>query len=259
MTDAMAGRHVGPVLVAEREARERQALAAALRAAGRPVIEVADAAACLVAAAAPELAAVVLDLDLPGMETVALVRAVRARCAGRLVVAVAPVDGTARWRAAQAAGADDWVTRPYRVGEVEGRLRWAPPTDDAADRAGQDPGPRLFRWAHGDLELDLDRRVLRRAGSDVALTRHELGLLEVLVANPGRLLSHEALLKTVWGPAYGTESAYLRTFMSQLRRKLGDDARRPALIRTEPGLGYRWIAPAGTGATVGAAAAAGVQ
>ena len=242
----MAGHHIGPVLVAEREARERQALGAALRAAGRPVIEVADAGACLVAAAAPELAAVVLDLDLPGMEPVALVRAVRTRCSGRLVVAVAPSDGAARWEAALAAGADDWVSRPFRVGEVEGRLRSAPAMG-ATDRQGPAPGLGVLRWADGDMELDLGRRVLRRAGADVALTPHELGLLEVLVANPGRLLSHEALLKVVWGPAYGTESAYLRTFMSQLRRKLGDDARRPAMIRTEPGLGYRWIAPAGTG------------
>jgi len=240
----MAGRRVGPVLVAEREARERQALGAALRAAGRPVIEVADAEACLVAARAPELAAVVLDLDLPGMEPVALVRAVRHRCAGRLVVAVAPSDGMHRWEAAQAAGADDWVARPLRAEDVEGRLRRAPDhaPDDRLERPA--PGPRVLRWAERDLELDLDRRMLRRAGTDVALTPHELGLLEVLVANPGRLLSHEALLKAVWGPAYGIESAYLRTFMSQLRRKLGDDARRPGLIRTEPGLGYRWIAAA---------------
>lgn len=242
MTDAMAGRHAGPVLLAEREARERQALGAALRGGGRPVIEVADAEACLVAAGAPELAAVVLGLDLPGMEPAALVRAVRARCAGRLVVAAAVPEGTAApWDAALAAGADDWVTKPFRVGEVEGRLRGAPPRPDT------DTGPRVLCWRDGDLELDLDRRVLRRAGADVALTPHELGLLEVLVANPGRLLSHEALLKAVWGPAYGTESAYLRTFMSQLRRKLGDDARVPTMIRTEPGLGYRWIARATAG------------
>lgn len=242
MTDGTAGRHVGPVLVAERQARERQALGAALRAGGRPVIEVADAGSCLVAAAAPELAAVVLDLDLPGMEPLTLVRAVRARCAGRLVVAVAPSDGVAaRWEAAQAAGADDWVTRPLRAGEVEGRLRPAS-RPEPNDRPEPPPGRRVLRWADRDLELDLDRRVLRRAGADVALTPHELGLLEVLAANPGRLLSHETLLKAVWGPAYGTESAYLRTFMSQLRRKLGDDARRPVLVRTEPGLGYRWIA-----------------
>lgn len=241
MTDGTAGRRLGPVLVAEREARERQALGAALRAGGRPVIEVADADACLVAAGAPELAAVVLDLDLPGMEPVVLVRAVRSRCAGRLVVAVAPSDGIDRWEAASAAGADDWVARPFRVGEVEGRLRRAPGPAPAG-RVEPAPASRALRWAERDLELDLDRRVLRRAGADVALTPHELGLLEVLASNPGRLLNHEALLKAVWGPAYGTESAYLRTFMSQLRRKLGDDARRPALIRTEPGLGYRWIA-----------------
>lgn len=231
----MAADGAGPVLVAEREARDRQELGAALRAGGRPVIEVADASACLVAAGAPELAAVVLGLDLPGMEPVALVRAVRARCRGRLVVA-APAPDRASCEAALAAGADDWVTRPFRPGEVEGRLRGPSPRSGPAGRRA------VVCWG-GDLELDLDRRILRRSGVDVALTPHELGLLEVLVANPGRLLSHEALLKAVWGPAYGSESAYLRTFVSQLRRKLGDRARVPAMIRTEPGLGYRWIAP----------------
>ena len=235
----MADHRGGPVLVAEREARDRQELGAALRAGGRPVIEVADAPACLVAAAAPELSAVVLGLDLPGMDPVALVRAVRTRCRGRLVVA-APTPDRTSLEAALAAGADDWVAKPFRPGEVEGRLR------SAASGAEPPRSGSVVCWGP-DLELDLDRRVLRRAGADVALTPHELGLLEVLVANPGRLLSHEALLKAVWGPAYGSESAYLRTFMSQLRRKLGDHARVPAMIRTEPGLGYRWIARTTTG------------
>ncbi len=235
----MAGQRVGPVLVAEREARDRQELGAALRAGGRPVIEVADAAACLVVAGVPELAAVVLAFDLPGMDPLALVRAVRARCPGCLVVAV-PTPDPDSCRAALAAGADDWVTKPFRPGEVVGRL-------DSAASPWREPGPRgrVLCWG-GDLELDLDRRVLHRAGAEVALTPHELGLLEVLVTNRGRLLSHEALLKAVWGPAYGSETAYLRTFMSQLRRKLGDRARVPAMIRTEPGLGYRWIAPTTT-------------
>lgn len=236
MTDAMpdAG---GPVLVAESGNRARQELGSALRAGGRPVIEVADVAGCLAAAGLPDLAAVVLALDLPGrLGPVALVGAVRDRCRGaRLVVAVLDTDvggGTA----ALAAGADDWVAKPFRPGEVERRLQLVP-RPSPGDRPAAGP---VVRWA--DLELDRHHRVLRRGGQDVALTPHELGLLEVLAANPGRLLSHEALLKAVWGPAYGTESAYLRTFMSQLRRKLGDDAQAPTMIRTEPGLGYRWIA-----------------
>jgi two-component system KDP operon response regulator KdpE len=234
MTDGMADLRGGPVLVAERAARDRQELGAALRAGGRPVIEVADAPACLVAAGAPELAAVVLGLDLPGMDPMALVREVRSRGRARLLVA-APATDRASCEAALAAGADDWVAKPFRPGEVEGRLRGLAPGPEPARLR------RVVRWGD-DLELDLDRRVLRRTGADVALTPHELGLLEVLVANPGRLLSHETLLKEVWGPAYGSESAYLRTFMSQLRRKLGDQARVPSMIRTEPGLGYRWIA-----------------
>jgi two-component system, OmpR family, KDP operon response regulator KdpE len=83
---------------------------------------------------------------------------------------------------------------------------------------------------------------VRVGGRPVHLTRTELALLEVLVNNPGRLLAHQFLLREVWGPSYSTESNYLRTYVSQLRKKLGDEASTPRLILTEPGTGYRWIA-----------------
>ena len=95
-----------------------------------------------------------------------------------------------------------------------------------------------------DLEIDLARRLVTRAGEPVHLTRTELTLLEQLARHPGKLLTQEYLLREVWGPGYGTESNYLRVYVGQLRKKLGDDAARPRLILTEPGIGYRWIAEA---------------
>jgi two-component system KDP operon response regulator KdpE len=92
----------------------------------------------------------------------------------------------------------------------------------------------------GDFELDLERRRVSRSGERVHLTPKEYALLEALVTNPGKLLTHRWLLQRVWGAAYTNESHYLRVFVQQLRRKLGDDARHHRWIVTEPGLGYRW-------------------
>jgi two-component system KDP operon response regulator KdpE len=92
-----------------------------------------------------------------------------------------------------------------------------------------------------ELDIDLARRQVRSAGEVVHLTKTELALLEELATHPGKLLTHEYLLRQVWGQGYGSESNYLRVYVGQLRRKLVDDAANPRLIVTEPGIGYRWI------------------
>jgi two-component system KDP operon response regulator KdpE len=99
----------------------------------------------------------------------------------------------------------------------------------------------------GDLEIDLSQRRVWRGGAPISLTKTELRLLEVLATSPGVLLTHDVLLRRVWGPGYGTESNYLRTFVGQLRKKLGDDAASPRFILTESGIGYRWIGDEGGG------------
>ena len=92
--------------------------------------------------------------------------------------------------------------------------------------------------------MDLARRLVTRGGEPLHLTPTEHQLLEALVTNPGKLLTHQWLLRRVWGQGYATETTYLRTYVRTLRKKLGDDAAAPALIVTEPGVGYRWIAEA---------------
>ena len=136
--------------------------------------------------------------------------------------------------AALDAGADDYVTKPFGMEELLARAR------AALRRAGPDepPQPTL---GYGDLEIDLARRLVTSAGEPVHLTPTEYALLEALVTNPGKLLTHQWLLRRVWGQGYGTETTYLRTYIRTLRKKLGDDASAPALIVTEPGVGYRWI------------------
>jgi len=132
-------------------------------------------------------------------------------------------------------GADDYVTKPFDVEELLARVR-------AALRRAPHATQPLTVVHVDDLAVDLARRRVTRAGEQVHLTRTELSLLELFVRNPGKLLTQELLLRSVWGPEYGTESNYLRVYVGQLRKKLGDDAANPRLILTEPGIGYRWIA-----------------
>ncbi|MDP9300709.1 MAG: response regulator transcription factor, partial [Actinomycetota bacterium] len=94
---------------------------------------------------------------------------------------------------------------------------------------------------YGGLEIDLARRLVTLDGEQLHVTPTEYSLLEALVSNPGKLLTHQWLLRRVWGQGYGTETTYLRTYIRALRKKLGDDASSPALIVTEPGVGYRWV------------------
>jgi two-component system KDP operon response regulator KdpE len=134
--------------------------------------------------------------------------------------------------AALDAGADDYVTKPFAMDELMARIR------AVRRRAAGEALPPVLRF--DDLEVDLARRAVKRGDDLVHLTPTEYRLLEAMATNPGKLLTHGWLLQKVWGPGYGKESHYVRVFIQQLRKKLGDDPARPRLIITEPGLGYRW-------------------
>ena len=137
--------------------------------------------------------------------------------------------------AALDAGADDYVTKPFAMEELLARAR-------AAMRRAQPGEPTPPTMRYGGLEIDLGRRLVTLDGDPLRLTPTEYLLLEALATNPGKLLTHQWLLRKVWGQGYGTETTYLRTYVRALRKKLGDDAQAPQLIVTEPGVGYRWIA-----------------
>jgi two-component system KDP operon response regulator KdpE len=134
--------------------------------------------------------------------------------------------------AALDAGADDYVTKPFGMGELLARLRVA------VRRAS--PAPDEPVVSTGDITVDLAAKRVMRAGADVRLTPTEWQLLEVLVRNRERLVTQRQLLQEVWGPEYGTEGNYLRVYMAHLRRKLEADPSRPRYLRTEPGMGYRF-------------------
>jgi two-component system KDP operon response regulator KdpE len=183
----------------------------------------------LAAAHRPDV--VILDLGLPGIDGIEVVHGLRGWTTVPIIV-LSVRDAEADKIAALDAGADDYVTKPFSMGELLARLR-------AATRR-TDPGPEAAVVETASFTIDLGAKRVRRQGEEVHLTPTEWGLLEVLVRNPGRLVSQRQLLQQVWGPQYETETNYLRVYLAQLRRKLEDDPGRPRHLITEPGMGYRF-------------------
>jgi two-component system KDP operon response regulator KdpE len=221
------------VLVVDDEPQILRALRTALRARNYEVTTAATGEEALEEAGmqAPDL--VVLDLGLPDLDGVEVIRRLRS-WSDVPVIVLSVRDAQADKVAALDAGADDYVTKPFGVEELLARMR------ATRRRVGTgDAVQPVLRF--GDLEVDLARKLVRRGGSTVHLTATEYSLLECMVTNPGKLLTHRWLLQKVWGPSYGDESHYVRVYVRQLRQKLGDDAASPSYIATEPGVGYRWI------------------
>ena len=223
------------VLVVDDEPQIRRAMRTSLQAHGYEVRTVGTGEEAVVSAAedGPEL--LLLDLGLPDLDGTEVIRRVRSFSQVPIIV-VSVRDRQADKVAALDAGADDYVTKPFGVEEVLARLRAA-----LRRSHGGEPAPPIARF--GELEVDVGRRLVTLSGAPVHLTKTEYALLEAFVTNPGKLLTHRWLLRTVWGPGYAEESHYLRVYVRALRRKLGDEASAPRLILTEPGVGYRWIAP----------------
>jgi two-component system KDP operon response regulator KdpE len=226
---------VTTILVVDDEPQIRRAMRTSLEAHGYRLETAANGEEGLLKAAdvAPDL--VFLDLGLPDLDGTEVIS--RLRSFSEVPVIVLSVrDRQTDKVAALDAGADDYVTKPFGMEEVLARMR----AQLRRVRADQ-PAPAILRI--GDLEIDLARRLVRLDGQPVHLTRTEWALLEAFVTNPGKLLTHQWLLRTVWGQGYGEESHYLRVYVRALRKKLGDEAASPRLILTEPGVGYRWVAP----------------
>lgn len=176
---------------------------------------------------------VLLDLRLPDMSGIEVIRELRKWTQVPIVV-LSGVDAETQKVAALEAGADDYVTKPFGPEELAARVRAV-----LRRTGGGEPEEPLLRFDR--LHVDLARKLVTIDGVRVELTKTEYGLLEQLARHPGKLLTHEWLLKHVWGPGYSTESNYLRVYVRQLRKKLGDEAAHPRLIATETGVGYRWL------------------
>jgi two-component system, OmpR family, KDP operon response regulator KdpE len=223
----------GRILVVDDEPQILRALRASLQGAGYEVDVAATAADALSAAALRPPDAVIVDLVLPDRSGTDVARELRTWSEVPIVVLSAVGDEHEKV-AALDAGADDYVTKPFGVEELLARLRAVLRRADTAT----DPVIEL-----GDVVVDLERRLVTRAGEPVALTPTEFDLLRLFVRNEGKLLTHPTILREVWGPAYDDESHYLHVYVSQLRRKLEADPARPRLLLTAPGAGYRLVRP----------------
>ena len=180
---------------------------------------------------------VLLDVNMPGMGGVEACREIRAQMPEIGIVMVTVQDGESEIVKALEAGADDYITKPIRFRELVARLRAVLRRlryDDANE-------PALLRA--GTLELDINRHVLYRRGEIVHLTPTEFELLALLMRNQGVPVTHAKLLRSVWGPEYGTELDYLRSFVKTLRQKVEEDPSKPKYIVTEPWVGYRFCNP----------------
>jgi two-component system KDP operon response regulator KdpE len=220
------------VLVIDDELQIRRLLRICLEANGYRVFEAANGQEGISEAAQHRPDIVVLDLGLPDMEGVTVLK--RLREWSRVPVVVLSVrdreDDKIR---ALDNGADDYVTKPFGTGELLARLR-------VAMRHGQ-PESESAPFRSGRLEVDLTARVVKAGGTEVKLTATEYALLRLFVQHAGKVLTHQQILREVWGPNYIEQTHYLRVYMAHLREKLEAEPSKPSLLLTESGIGYRLV------------------
>jgi two-component system KDP operon response regulator KdpE len=221
------------VLVIDDEPQILRALQLKLRTAGYVVETATTAGEALMKATMRPPEAIILDLLLPDGSGTDVCRELRTWSAVPIVV-LSAVGEEQEKIAALDAGADDYVTKPFSGDELLARLR------AQLRRAAPATRPVL---EVGDLRIDLDKRLVTMAGNPIALTPIEYDLLRLFAANEGKLLTHPAILRAIWGPAYGEESNYLHVYVSHLRRKIEPDPARPRYLLTQAGVGYRLVAP----------------
>ena len=220
------------VLVCDDEPQILRALRVVLRDAGFEVVPAATAEEALDRAALQAPDAAILDLVLPDGDGIEVCTALREWSRMPIILLSAVGDEEEKVRALEA-GADDYVVKPFAPRELVARLQ------AVLRRAGE--GPDEPAIVADGLEIDLAARTVRRDGTDIHLTPIEFGLLRTLARQRGRLMTHRALLVEVWGPAYADDTQVLRTHIANLRRKIEPPGTAPRYIRTDPGVGYRFV------------------
>lgn len=220
------------ILIVDDEPAIRRLLHTSLARADYRIVEAASARETMTALQIDKPELVLLDLGLPDRDGLELIQLIKT--AGASVIVVSARDATDQKVAALDLGADDYVSKPFDSEEVLARIRTA-----LRHRLSNETGTPVIR--RGDIEIDLESRLVRKAGVEVHLTPKEYAFLADLAKSAGRVVTHSALLKSVWGPGHESDVEYLRVAARGIRLKLEDDPSRPNLIRNEPGVGYRLI------------------
>ncbi len=223
------------ILVIEDDSQIRRFLRATLAAEGYQFHEAVTAGEGVAQAAARQPDLILLDLGLPDRDGLEVIRRVREWSQTPIVVVSARGQEKDKI-AALDLGADDYVAKPFAVGELLARIRAALRRSAAI---GQDGAGAVFHF--GRVEADLDKRIVKVDGQEVHLTPNEYKLLLVLIKHAGKVLTQRQLLNEVWGPNHIEQAQYLRVYVAQLRRKLERDPARPKHLQTEPGVGYRLV------------------
>jgi two-component system, OmpR family, KDP operon response regulator KdpE len=218
-------------LIIDDEVQIRRLLRVALEGENYQVLEAETGQQGLVEIANRKPAVILLDLGLPDMEGLEVLKRLREWSEAPVLV-LSVRDDEAGKVAALDAGADDYVTKPFSTPELLARLR-------AAQRKTR-PEEEISVFKTGDLIVDLSARVVTRAGHEIKLTATEYALLRLFVRHPGRVLTHRYILREIWGPKSEEHRQYLRVYVTHLRQKIEPDSTKPRLIKTESGIGYRF-------------------
>jgi two-component system, OmpR family, KDP operon response regulator KdpE len=220
------------VVLVDDEVQIVRALQASLEVRGYDVLSAGTGSEALRMLATSEPDIVVLDLGLPDLDGTEVLKRLRSYSDVPVIILTIREEQDDKVAALEA-GADDYVTKPFGMEELLARMR-------AVMRRASPDGDGEPILTFGNIEIDLSRKLIRKASQIIHLTPKEYGLLEAMATHRGKLLTHRWLLSRVWGPGYEDEREYLRVFVAQLRKKLEDDPQRPRWILTDPGVGYRW-------------------
>lgn len=221
-----------PILVIDDETQIRRFLKIALEPHGFEVLEAKTGGEGLIVAASRRPELVILDLGLPDITGLEVLTRLR-EWYERPIIILSVRDDEESIVSALDSGADDYLTKPFGIGELLARMRLATRKTPAASE------PLFKAW---DLEINIPERRVVRSGREIKLTSTEFSLLAVLVRNAGKVLTHSQILKAIWGPNSSEHTQYIRVYIGHLRQKIESDPAQPRLIVTEPGVGYRFQA-----------------
>jgi len=224
----------GTILVVDDDSSTRRALRVTLTGMGFTVVEAARGEEALSLIRVSWFDAVLMDVDMPGMGGVETCRSIRHAIARLPILMLTVMDSEDDKVLALDAGADDYITKPFQVRELTARLRAAVRRRNAEDTSRDSP------IRYGQIELDPVKYKVLKSGRSIHLTPKEFEMLHYLMMHAGEPIPHSRLLKSVWGPEYGNELEYLRTFVRQLRKKIEDDPRHPQYLLTDAYVGYRF-------------------